>query len=490
MTKKTHNVLAAIIAVLLLIDANLYLNHFGFKVTDSDQTIFWNQSEDISRGEIKSMFLYGQDYNIPVESFLAAPLLRLGISANKALPIAGMIMMLLSFVLLYFRFAQNQQYLIGLIALATPLLLPSEWQVMSTIPRGFYGAIFLASIALSAYRDSTISRLLSFLFAALALAINPNAVIVLLPFYLIVFFEKDWNKKNLIHGIIVLIGVFTLKYLLSNFCEASIIHKSWTIEWSWAYFTSFLQNFNTHFKGTAPIFYHAGALSFVILVLILIAAVLKKNKIALYSSALFLAFIVFSFGINKVNDGTGSVFFPYARMFMGLPIAIILLASTLFESKTFSLKAVSICMILILVSGVLKVSFAFPRYSRIIKESSGVVQVYHTDNLESICSEIRSILLRKNLYGVVFYTKEDALNYGCEVLNDIETIHPNYERRAWQWEKFNAQPARNLLFIDWSGELVEKYPALSWKVIPNTEIPAYLIQDEMRFKDLKSIFVE
>src|ERR1700679_330223 len=70
----------------LLLTLTPSLLHFGTQYTDADQTIFWYQADDIAHFIFREPCLYGQSYNFPLESWLAAPLLLCQLTAYIALP--------------------------------------------------------------------------------------------------------------------------------------------------------------------------------------------------------------------------------------------------------------------------------------------------------------------------------------------------------------------------------------------------------------------
>ena len=83
-----------------MVDRVYYLRNFGLVYTEADQTMLWYQADDIAHGIIREPCYYGQAYNVPVEAWLAVPLLWSGVPHAVALPVAVIGLALFPFFLL------------------------------------------------------------------------------------------------------------------------------------------------------------------------------------------------------------------------------------------------------------------------------------------------------------------------------------------------------------------------------------------------------
>ena len=76
LSKKNVFQLVYIVIVSTIILYKLYiLEKFGFKYTDSDQSIMWLGAKDYSNGIFHEPRFYGQDYNTMLESLFSVPFL-------------------------------------------------------------------------------------------------------------------------------------------------------------------------------------------------------------------------------------------------------------------------------------------------------------------------------------------------------------------------------------------------------------------------------
>jgi len=93
--------LPLIIVVLL---KALVHSKFTMIYTDDDQVINWLSAVDKSEGRFHSIYFYGQQYNMSLESLIGALLLKLGLSVEIAMPLAGSILSIIPFLVVFTLF--------------------------------------------------------------------------------------------------------------------------------------------------------------------------------------------------------------------------------------------------------------------------------------------------------------------------------------------------------------------------------------------------
>lgn len=485
MYKRNFIIVVSLLVLINLIDLNMFFHHYGKKFTDSDQLIFWLQSQDISKGIFHSIFLYGQDYNIPYESFLAAPLLGAGVSPESALVLVNLVSIFSVFLLFAYLAYRKGSDLGVLLAVTLPLLLPVEWLILTSSARGFIGGIVVASFGmiLHATSSNSLLRTSSLVLCFVGFTINPNAVVLLLPYFIWLLLTKDIRWREVLYAIpFILIWYLVLQSEKNQM--PVVTHPSWNIAWEWSAFTHSMSHFNDMFKGVLPVFYELGALWPLYLLLVIYGA-FKKNKAALKITAiLFLVFLFLSLGINKVADGTSSIYFPYARMFIAFPFVLIWFILQLYTSQDTS-KTV---LFSVLTSGILgfgvKQIFFNERTDRALKTSSGVVQVRYVPQLKEQCIKIDSIANAKTKKLVLFHYKADELTYGCKVYCNTATLHPNYERRYWLMNRYQDTKAKDILFFDWTDKIQEEVTSITLNKLDDIGEPIYLSQDSLSLKEI------
>ena len=474
--KSSYFVVLGLLLVFLFIDSNLFFHHFAKSHADSDQTLFWLYARDLSEGQFRTPFLYGQDYNIPLESILAAPGVYLGANPMALLPLIGLLMQLIPFLLLAHLAHKRKNYLSALLCLLTAILLPVEWSIMS-MPRGFIGGIFLAAIAayLLLRFQSRKSHILGYFLAGLALLVSPNAVILLLPALLVLLLNKAPKiGEALLAGIPLALCYIGLQWFI-NYHQPCLVHQSWNIEWTAGYFTQAMSHFPAFFKALFPIFYEMGVLILLLLVGIIILAIRTKNRVVLAASFILLLFILFSLGINKVNDGTASVFFPYSRMFLALPYACLLLI-IYSEKKGYKPTARVLASIAFLAIAGFSVEqvLGSQRINRAMQTNSDVVQLFQNKSLQKDCESLQELLHDQNAELLVVLSKADQYVFGCDALNHLKTLHPNYERRWWLEQQYRPINLKEVVILDWNNEISQYLEPEAYLKI-DSSWPAYKV---------------
>ena len=83
---------------------------------------------------------------------MAVPLLKLGFSLHIALPLVTTMLTLLPFFVCSQWIFRKKSAIIGVFILSLPLLLPVEYDLITTIPRGFVTGVALSgSLAISVF---------------------------------------------------------------------------------------------------------------------------------------------------------------------------------------------------------------------------------------------------------------------------------------------------------------------------------------------------
>ena len=174
-------VLVVVVAALVA-DRVYYLRNFGAVYTEADQTMLWYQADDLAHGIFREPCYYGQAYNVPVEAWVAVPLLWAGVRHAVALPVATIVLGLVPFfVLAGIALGAGRRWGAVMIWLI-PLALPVEYVVVTSIPRGFVGGIAIGSVAVGIWLvgRSRVAFVAAGLFSVVAVAVNPNSVVLLL----------------------------------------------------------------------------------------------------------------------------------------------------------------------------------------------------------------------------------------------------------------------------------------------------------------------
>ena len=461
MNSKKQTLLFSIL-VLGIIGLRYYvLVHFGFKYSDSDQAIMWNALRNYSEGEFHEPRFYGQAYNSMLEAFLAIPLYKMGVPCYKALPIVTTFISLFPFFLISFFTLRFKSTFISLIILSIPLLMPINYHLITTLPRGFVTGIFIASfgiISIFYLKKKWAFFLLGFC-SVIGYSINANSVILSLPCLLYVFL---WNRKNITFyiysGIAIVLGGM-LHFWTNHFYVSNAnynLHK-FELKYSFDLLIKNMGNLDPFFNDLSPLFWNQG---FIWIIIALLTGIVLIWKRKIQYGILFLSIpilLILPLGINKVNDSTNSIFFSISRMYLSLPILIAVCLTFINKLKP-NYYYIIIPFLLLWYNAAHIDSVINDKFGPNIKH---IVSVAKVDSVLELCKNINRLCSINDidLVVVVRHGNQDFINYGCPAcLTDFpKTIRPSYERRTWRLLEDEKNTYSNILFIDSENQLNQEF---------------------------------
>lgn len=437
---------------LVVIYRYLTLLNFGFHYVDADQTVMWAGLNDYSSGNWYEPRFYGQDYNSMLEALLAVPLYKLGIAPYKALPIVTTFLCLGSFSLLFFEAYLQKKYFQAFLISCLPLLLPYEYALITTLPRGFLPGIFIGSIAIfrSGPFAGNSANVRFGLLSVIAFSLNPNSAF--LSFITLVERLSDYKKApgSLLYALIgVFVGIalhYTIQYYYVLHPEA-IVHRMMGTQFSFSLLISQLQDLDRIFNDICPVFWNSGFI--IILVFPILSIILFYQKMKLRAWAMLaVTFLIFgSLGLGKSIDGSTSVIFPYSRLFLALPLVIGIGLSWIKLNLKLSLVML---LVPILYFFIHFQEFTVTVPNKLIRNN--VIAVTKVHRLEKMCKDIQMLAAKYQVKLIVINNSYygDLINYGCKACTEDfpNSIKSQYERRTWLKMRFNDSVYKNILVID------------------------------------------
>ena len=440
----------------------LVILKFSYKYADSDQSIMWLGVINYSKGIFHEPGFYGQSYNTMLEAIFAVPLYKLGIPPYKALPIITSFMTLFPYVLVSFLTFLKKHYFPALVILTIPLLLPNEYAMLTSLPRGFITGIFVSTFGIIAiyFPTKRIGFFMLGFFSLLGYTVNANSVIITLPCLLCFFLYNYKNKRFYFYagsGLLLaglLYFLFHYFYMVHPFYN---LHK-YTLSFSLNLLLSNLSHLDKHFNFVSPLFWKQGFLALFLLLFGSIFLIIKKQTnhgIALLAT---LVFIIITLGINKINDGTDSIFYSLSRMYLGIPVLMAMYLALLKERKHYIYIYMTITMLF----------FA----TKVITLNTSVTKNLNPDNhhvntvakIDNICKECKKLDELSKTYNVkliviVNHYYYDFFDYGCvSFYNDFpKTLRPSYERRTWRLLEDENKVYKNIMIIDDQHSLKEGF---------------------------------
>lgn len=458
---------------LVLADRLLHLFLFSFVYADSDQTVLWMGATEMLRGNFHEPAFYGQSYNTLFESFLAVPLLAIGLPVYKALPIISTLLGMAPFIILSLAAHKKQHKAVALVFLATPLLLPSEYIFITQLPRGFVAGVCMATVAVSIvlFADAITPKKLVFsaLWAGISLVLNPNGILLLMPVYLWLLLSQP---KKIKAALVLLAGALPgiawqlyTGYFYSRHPEY-LVHGYTETSFSLLAFWRALTNFHELFYGLFPFVFFGGMAILALLVYITSVLHKKGQEAIAMGFALTLTFMFCILFIGKLTDGTASIFFPYSRMFLALPVLAGIGIYFIYKNRDIIIppKKLWAFAAVIVVAATVKFIHIPERVEWNVRNNSGMVTVFKNKDLVATYHRVQAMADEAGQNTLVFAEKKDELNYGITALSNgtIKTVSLACDRKTWVLKELDQHPPSE--FLLWcENEKITKLKGLNAK---------------------------
>ncbi|MFA7273716.1 MAG: hypothetical protein WC044_07595 [Crocinitomicaceae bacterium] len=430
---------------LVVMDRIFTLQHFGFLYTDIDQVILWNGAIDYAQGNFYEPYFYGQAYNFMLESLLAVPLIWMNIPVNEALPIVTSFLTLLPYVVLAFLFFKKKQFFWAYFVLAFPLFLPLDFQLLTTLPRGFVQAyLFLPLLFLPLFWPQHKFALpMLFIGTGLCFIANPSSILITLPLF--VFIASSYFKeKRLYLNALWMIPILFLGQLASYFYQLHpkrIRHELVGLKLDAGTFKASFGNQHL-FENLFP-FVSLGGFLYPLLFLALAVIAWKKGKkkaFVLIVSTLIV--LLFSMAVPKFQEGYegAGIFFTSSRLYLSLPLLFLLSLFFTFENRPIKPVFQFLVMGIALLSVILRNDHLDEKIG--MKVENIVFPISKNEELLKRTDDLVSIASKYNVDVIVNQNEP-----GWDYLLDIETyafhaLRPDFypqliclrllnDRRSW-----------------------------------------------------------
>ena len=448
MNQQQFNRLFYVLSAMVLLEKLLVFLFFSIQYTDSDQTLLWQVATDLSNGVFHGPCFYGQSYGPNIEPLLAVPFMKIGFPVYAALPLATLILSTTPFFLLAFYFKQKLSIQSALIPLMVCLMLPLEYSLLTTIPRGFVGGIFFVSLGLFCWKyfRNNLSLVFAGLFIGWGLYGNLNSAL-LLP---LIIPSIQWNKKFIVRaalffglGFIVGLLPFYFNALFYREHPELLIHVAPSVKLSWASFLETIYRFNNYFDQVSPLFWRFGFISVLLLPPAIILLWKKNKRLEAWTIVFVLLAILGSFFMEKMKESSYSLFFSGGRFFLALPFVFIFLSLYFYSflSSKNKLNFNRIALVLAVVSFGIKTFFFSSLLTNAMDESkSWCVHVVRISDLKKQCAELVEFGDHPSLLiAITGDTPGQPVTYGCQCLQaDFPSTYiPHYERRRWLISEYN-----------------------------------------------------
>ena len=437
----------------------LFLNHsailrvFNFRYIDMDQMMMWLGVDEMRAGRFHMPRYFGQNYGSMLEAWLAIPFK--GVAHEFLFPLISYSLLSIPYVLIalleWFRQRTAWAFVLPIAVFAS---LPTEFVMMGSMPRDMVSGVFVAALCIPFINSNRrFSYTIVGALSVLGWSLNSNAAVLAAPLVIYKVFCSDVEgfdiKGFLMLGLGLLLGGavhFGIGQFMVDRPEL-VVHRMWPLSYDFNLLLQGLSALDKHFGYLVPFFKGKGIIVIILMVLTGITGLYRSSKPLTLTSVGLLAITLFSLGVPKVHDATGSVFFSYERMFIGLPVGLAFLLS-----KSYS-KGNSVMLSLVCIA------FIAPQYRshRFLVEDhvthkDHMLTVDKVENLYADCAELEQV---KNEYSVdvIIYGPGRLWNAwvysrGCPVVTSIDLmVRPDYERKTWDMRKLDAEIYGTILWF-------------------------------------------
>lgn len=450
-----------------VLDRAFLLSAFGFRYIGIDDALMQQVAADYGNGIFREPFLYGQNYNPMLEALLAAPFVRLGAAPWIVLPIVTSLLALLPFW--SFAWWSMRRGAIGSawVFAGMPLLLPVEWGMMTSMPRGFvHGIAWTALVPWLQQGTRPLFKHASTAFALVAaLFCNPNVLPLVagIGTWLIVRHFRSmlfWGMDLLALGMGIAVHFRTQAFFEGHPLVHPLLRSD--LHFSLDLLRAGLLNVNRHLMHMHPF----GGLAIAALLLltmgILVLWVRRERAIA-FSLLATLLVMLLALGIVKVHEGCDSVFFPRSRMFLSLPVVMAATVALLLKDlragkhRTFLFLPVAVAAFVVLKA---------VRTEEVVRremagQSCAYVREEPLADVRERCERIKAAALAGQADLIVpirwpgiradhkeHFTAHFAC-YACEQLvpGFLPVYGAGFDRRSWLGTHYAQPPSGRVLFV-------------------------------------------
>lgn len=445
-TTSTKNRLIFItLLVILVVDKIITLKYFGFIYTDLDQTVIWNGAIDYAQGIFREPFFYGQPYNYMLESLLSVPLLWIGIPIYIAMPIVTSIISIAPFIVLAYIFYKKESYFWAYLSLVLPVLLPQEYNFLTTLPRGFIQAHVFIPLLFIPLLNPNNKRNISILYLASALSFisNQSSTIIIVPIFIYVFLHQYKAREFYIKSTFVL-PILLIDYLAKYHYKIhpeKVQHYITGLETNWQTLLDSLTRIN-HFEYLFPFFPNWGIIYPFIFITLLIIAYKKGMKKEFLSIISILILLIVTFSIPKVQTlyNNAGIFFTISRLYLYLPLLIITTLYLVFRKIRFPRWTIylmlTICSITFYTKNneiqkkveitVNETKFPVIKVQKLLERHTNLEQIINKHNIDIVVHPEKTSW--QNIFDSFSF---HPLNYNHDSYKDIVLVALNKDRRTW-----------------------------------------------------------
>lgn len=438
---RTQRAVTGLIVLLVLIDRLRVLLQFNFRWMDEDQAVLWYVARDVASGHLREPCFPGQPYGTPLEAWLAGPLVLMHVAPYVALPLVTATLSTIPFFLWAWLARRSSVWSAAILCL--PLLLPLDYGVLTSMPRGFSPMLCAATLAFAGLQSERRWAICAGgLLAVLAYSFNESGLLLVVPTvaWLILVRRRSpgfllWASSGALAGA----ALHWLSRAFYRWNPSYALHPPGKFEFQLPRLKEGLAQAARFFDPVSP----GGSVWGLLLVALVLLALLVRSRVpaAILPALLWVGLTAVSLGIPKVHDGEDSLYFSVARSFLTVPLGLAFLMF-LVAGVAPAASAAASGRGAKAVLAVAAVAFVF----QMATFSGTIARIVHTKtwNLgpELVSDVVRScdsLVAEANQDNVslIAFNDQRELAYACPSIGSggVRMLFPSYDRRTWLLEE-------------------------------------------------------
>ena len=463
-------VAATTTAVITAVDAWRTLSLVGFSHLDEDVAVYWYAAVEFAHLRFREPFFYGQAYNHLGEALLAAPLVAMGVPLWIGPVLVSTAIGLAPWGALALLAWRRGAVGLAVLFLGAPTLMPVGYTIL--LGKFFGFGLFAVALAMLAadFARSPGLRLAAGFLAALGVGVVPNAallavVAVAWMFVSVPHGDRAGRVRLVVLGLAGGAGVVALGRLFYILRPPWNLHPSPALEFHWTLLVDGMIHLSRHLGRVTPTVFAHPAVPLLAVAGVAIMAARRYRWEAAAPAFSLLAIVPTALAVGKVHEATPSVFFAYERMFLGVPLALGVIALATVGAGLWrggaSARSVIIATAVVVAAGLFKQASLETEVASELRIPQGVLSRVEVVDMRATCDAVERAA-RATGAGLAVFLVDRTPAYACGALayGKLTTIFPSYERRTWILQEEAVRPRDALLLVDVDPEAACRRVAL------------------------------
>ena len=443
----------------------LLVRWLRFDVSE-DQALLWAAARSWGELRPRQPNFWGQRYGVTFEAVPAEVLASLGVGYPTGLPFAILAMNLAGWWLLALAAGLRGRPGWALCAAAVPLLLTTEYAVLSIVFNTAVGRLMACVCAVLIIVKPGVAWVLSIACAVggLAVLFDMASALLVVPALVVGIHAgvTDWRSgqqrlalvRTVAIGALTPLCWFALTQYWYRAHPEDALHPAPSLRPRFDVLVDNLTNTSRHFTDFSLEIVRSPVVTLVAVGLVMTVAFARGDGRTRVAAALFLVLLIAVLTSPRSRDFLPTPYYPPARVLMPLPLGLWFVAFTAFERPRPGIwraaarpVTIALCVLIAITVSVRAVTWSnrvgglrdraeeYPNYP--LTASSTLV---------GLCDRVEEAARSNAIRYALFDLRTPA--YACAgMLDDVTTFYPPYDRRSWVLREVDGAEAQSMLIV-------------------------------------------